>query len=193
MADKKITALVDGTPIATDILPYVSDPGGSPVTKKTTVAHLCGDRLLAIENLGTATAGKKIIADGSALKAIDDDWGLSVILGDGSAVISTGVKGFIEMPFAGAIEAVRLLADASGSIVVDIWKDTYANYPPVDGDSITSTTPPTITTATKSEDTTLTGWTKTFAKGDILAFNVDSATTVKQVTLSLTGRRTAVA
>ena len=75
--------------------------------------------------------------------------------------------------------------------MVDIWKDTYANFPLTDADSITFAALPTITTATKSEDATLTGWTKTFAKGDILAFNVDSATTVKQVTLSLTGRRTA--
>lgn len=40
MADSKITALTDGTPVVTDIVPYVSNPGGTPVTKKSTVAHL---------------------------------------------------------------------------------------------------------------------------------------------------------
>jgi hypothetical protein len=40
MANKKITELTDGTPIATDIAPYVSDPGGTPVTKKTTFQHI---------------------------------------------------------------------------------------------------------------------------------------------------------
>lgn len=181
----------DGTPVSTDILLYMSDPASAKTVKKTTVAHLCGDRLAAIENLGTAAAGKKIISSGTALAAIDDDWGLSIILGNGQEVVPTGILGFIEMPFDGAIEAVRLLADVSGSIVVDIWKDTYANYPPTDADSITASAPPTLSSAEKSEDSTLTGWTKTFAKGDILAFNVDSATTVKQVTLSLRGRRTA--
>ena len=78
-----------------------------------------------------------------------------------------------------------MLADQSGSIVVDIWKDTYANYPPVDGDSITASAVPTISTATKSQNTTLTGWTTAIAAGDTLRFNVDSATTVTRVTVSL--------
>jgi hypothetical protein len=41
----------------------------------------------------------------------------------------------------------------------------------------------------KSQDTTLTGWTTAVAAGDILRFNVDSATTVTRVTLSLTATR----
>lgn len=42
MADAKITALTElnATPETTDILPIVDDPGGSPVTKKITVANL---------------------------------------------------------------------------------------------------------------------------------------------------------
>jgi hypothetical protein len=99
------------------------------------------------------------------------------------------VKGYIEVPFACTITAVRLLADVSGSIVVDIWKDTYANYPPVDADSITAAAVPTLAAAIKYQDTTLTGWTVTVAAGDILGFNVDSAATVKIVTLSLTVTR----
>ncbi len=108
-----------------------------------------------------------------------------VIDGAGS-VITAGVKGYVEIPFACRITAVRLLADVSGSIVVDIWKDTYANYPPVDADSITASAVPTISAAIKSLDTTLTGWTTSVAAGDIVAFNVDSATTLTRVTVSLT-------
>jgi hypothetical protein len=74
---------------------------------------------------------------------------------------------------------------------VDIWKDTYANYPPTDADTITASAVPTITaTNIKSEDVTLTGWTTSIAAGNILGFNVDSVTTCTQVTLSLTVRRT---
>lgn len=42
MADKKITELtaLGAAPAGTDILPMVDDPGGSPVTKKVTVANL---------------------------------------------------------------------------------------------------------------------------------------------------------
>lgn len=107
-----------------------------------------------------------------------------IIDGAGSA-ITTGVKGYVEVPFACTIQAVTLLGDVSGSIVVDIWKDTYANYPPVVGDSITAAAKPTISAATKSQDTTLTGWTTSVTAGDVLGFNVDSATTVTKVTLSL--------
>jgi hypothetical protein len=111
-----------------------------------------------------------------------------VIDGGGSA-ITTGVKGDIEIPFACTIEAVTLLADQSGSIVVDIWKDTYANYPPTSGDSITASAKPTISSAVKSQNTTLTGWTTSVTAGDTIRFNVDSATTVQRVTVSLKVRK----
>src|SRR4029079_8241351 len=57
--------------------------------------------------------------------------GIEVVIDGGGAVITTGVKGDVQIPFAGTIAAVTLLADVSGSIVIDIWKDSYANYPPV--------------------------------------------------------------
>jgi hypothetical protein len=110
---------------------------------------------------------------------------ISLIIDGGASVITTGVKAFLEIPFACTITAVTLLADVSGSIVIDIWKDTYANYPPTVADTIVASAKPTIITATKSQSSTLTGWTTSIAAGDILGFNVDSATTVKRVTLSL--------
>lgn len=83
------------------------------------------------------------------------------------------------------------MADQSGSIVIDIWKDTYANFPPTDADSITSATPPTISAAQKSQDATLTSWTKAIAAGDILAFNVDSCSTITRVVLVLKVKKVA--
>jgi hypothetical protein len=114
---------------------------------------------------------------------------IEMIIDGGGSAITTGFKGFIEIPYACVINTVRLLADQSGSIVIDIWKDTYANYPPVVGDSITASAKPTISSATKSESSTLTGWTKSVSAGDILGFNVDSVTTVQRVTISLTVTR----
>lgn len=112
-----------------------------------------------------------------------------VIDGSGS-VITTGIKGDLEVPYGCTINRVTLLADQSGSIVVDIWKDTYANYPPTGADSITASAKPTISSATKSQDSTLTGWTTTITAGDTLRFNVDSITTCTRVTLSLKVTRT---
>ena len=110
---------------------------------------------------------------------------IAFIIDGGGAAITTGIKGDIEVPFGCTITSATLLADQSGSIVVDIWKDTYASYPPTDADSITSATPPTIATATKSQDVTLTGWTKSITQGDCIRFNVDSCTTITRCTVSL--------
>jgi hypothetical protein len=112
------------------------------------------------------------------------------VIDDGGSAITTGVKFDLEIPFAGTIASWTLLADVSGSIVVDLWKDTYANYPPTDADSITASAPPTLSAATKSEDATLTGWTRALNKGDILRWNVDSATTVTRATVQLSVLRT---
>lgn len=110
---------------------------------------------------------------------------IQFVIDGAGATITTGLKGFLEVPFACTITVATLLADQSGSIVVNVWKDTYANFPPTVADKITASAPPTITTATKSQDSTLTGWTTSVAAGDILAFNVDSVTTIQRVTISL--------
>jgi len=115
---------------------------------------------------------------------------ITFIIDGGGSAITTGQKGHLEIPFGCTINQVTMMADQSGSIVVDIWKDTYANFPPTDGDSITASAPPTITTAQKSQDSTLTGWTTAFTAGDILAFNVDSCTTIERVTISLKAFKT---
>jgi len=80
---------------------------------------------------------------------------------------------------------VTLLADQSGSIVVNIWKQAYADYPPEVGQKITASAPPTLSGAVMSQDSTLTGWTTAIAAGDCLMFNVDSIATLTWVTLSL--------
>lgn len=112
-------------------------------------------------------------------------YSITYVIDGGGSAIETGLKGFLRIPFACTIERATLLADQSGSIVIDIWKDTYANFPPDNTDSITDSTPPTITTDTDSEDDTLTDWTVAISAGDILAFNVDSVTTIERVTLAL--------
>jgi len=113
------------------------------------------------------------------------DGGIEFVIDGGGSAITTGVKYYLEVPFACTISGVTLLADQSGSIVLDIWKDTYANYPPTVADTITSAAKPTISSAIKSQDLTLTGWTVTVAKGDILGINVDSAATIEICTVSL--------
>lgn len=108
-------------------------------------------------------------------------------LNGGGGVISTGTKYYaiIEAPYAGTIDSYTLVADQSGNIVLDIWKDIYLNFPPTVADSITAAAKPTLSAAQKSQDSTLTGWTKTFSKGDIFLINVDSISTITEAVLLL--------
>lgn len=115
---------------------------------------------------------------------------ITFVIDGGGSVITTGIKGDLEIPFDCTINRSTLLADQSGSIVVDIWKDTYANYPPTVADSITASAKPTISSATKAQDSTLTGWTTSITAGDTLRFNVDSITTCTRVTLALKATKT---
>lgn len=125
----------------------------------------------------------------TALEFFDDILTLTFVIDGGGATITTGIKGDLEIPFDCEIQQATLLADQTGSIVVDIWKDTYANYPPTVADTITAAAKLIISSAVKSQDATLTGWTKTISVGDILRFNVDSVTSIQRVTLSLKVRK----
>lgn len=113
-------------------------------------------------------------------------------LGDGTNAIvaATEPDQWVEVPFDAVIVSARLGADASGSIVLDLWRDTYANYPPDVGDTITASAKPTLSSALKAEDTTLTGWSTTLTRGQWLRVHVDSAATCKRVVLSLGLRKT---
>lgn len=114
---------------------------------------------------------------------------VTLIIDGAGAVITTGVKGYLSLPVSGTWKKWRVLsidgAATAGSIVIDVWKDTYANYPPTVADTITAAAKPTLSAANKNEDTTLTGWTTAFSAGDILGFNVDSVATVTKVALIL--------
>lgn len=154
---------------------------------------LAGDGSADYDELTVGSNGQIMVADSAqanGLKYVDLDSAINFVIDGGGSAITTGEKGFVQIPFNCTIEEVTLLADQSGSIVVDIWKDTYANFPATDADSITASAVPTISSATKSQDSTLTGWTTSITAGDHLAFNVDSATTVERVTVVLQVKRT---
>lgn len=137
------------------------------------------------------TDGHFLRATGATTFAFEADYyNLEFIIDGGGAVITTGQKGHLEIPADGAIEGWTILADQSGSIVVDVWKDTYANFPPTVADTIAGTEKPTLSSVQKNQDLTLTTWTTTVTRGDIIAFNVDSATTVERVTVSIRVRKT---
>jgi hypothetical protein len=136
-----------------------------------------------VSGLGTGVATMLASSTGAVVS-------ISFLVDGAGATITTGIKGDLQIPFACTISTWTLLADQSGSLVVNIWKDTYANYPPTVADKITASAPPTISSSTKGQSSTLTGWTTTISAGDTLRFNVDSVTTIQRVTLALTVTKT---
>ena len=141
--------------------------------------------------IANGTQGQLMTSNGTSAPSWQSQvLSITFIIDGGGTVITTGIKGDLEIPFPCTITQWTLLADTSGSIVVDIWKDTYANYPPTVADTITGSAKPTITTTTKGQSSTLTGWTTTIAAGDTLRFNVDPVTPITPVTLSLKVSRT---
>jgi hypothetical protein len=114
---------------------------------------------------------------------------VTVVIDGGGSAITTGVKAYLSLPLAGTWKKWRVLsidpAATPGSIVLDVWKDTYTNYPPTVADTITASAKPTLSSVNKNESSTLTGWTTAFTAGDVIGVNVDSATTVTKVQLVL--------
>lgn len=110
--------------------------------------------------------------------------------GNGSTIAASTKAYAVYFPYSGIITSASLLADAAaGSIVIDIWKAAYATVPTITN-TIVASAPPTLSSAQVSRDTTLTGWSTTVTAGDNWIFNVNSATTVQTVTLTLEITRT---
>lgn len=115
---------------------------------------------------------------------------IGIIFSGGGSVIPTGIAGDLVSDVAGTIlqwtflGMVRGNAAGTGSITVDIWKDTYANYPPAVADTICGTHP-FIADGYKGQDANIAGWNTQIAAGDILRFNVDSASGLTQGSLIL--------
>jgi len=127
------------------------------------------------------------IATHTAIKTAHHSNKAAIVLDidNGASVITTGIKADIRIPFACTIKSWQLFADVAGDIVIDIWGQTYTNFPPVDGDSICAGHEPTLTAVNKNKDDTATGFTTALLEGDVLRFNVDSVATIKRIHLSI--------
>lgn len=185
-----------GTQIWTWIQSHLASPGAiggsTPAAGNFTTLGATGALTTNVTGGGTQClqASNTGVITGTASVCSSNAISLTFVVDGGGSTITTGLKGYIEVPWNGTITEATLLADQSGSVVVDVWKCTYAQFDasathPVAADKITASAPPTISTSTKSQDSTLTGWTTTVSLGDVLAFNVNSATTIQRVTLSL--------
>lgn len=115
--------------------------------------------------------------------------GINMIIDGGGSALGSGIKGYVTVPFPSTLLGLSIFSDQSGgSVRLGIWKDTYANFPPTSGDTIAPSGVPLISGAirnTYSGEAALSGWTTSFARGDVLAFVVHSGLTMTQVSVSM--------
>ena len=162
------------------------DPGANGLLARTATDTLSARTITGTANHITVSNGDGVSGNPTldlAANAVASSFGITID-GGGSA-ITTGQKGFVRVPYACTIAEWTLLADQSGSAVVDIWKNTMANFPPTVADTITASAKPTLSSQQGASSTTLTGWTTAVSAGDVIGFNVDSASTITRLTLAV--------
>lgn len=110
---------------------------------------------------------------------------------NGGSALAENQTQWLYVPQACAVAGHRIAADQSGSVVIDLWVDSHANFPPTNADSITASAPPTLSSAQTASDDTLTGWTTAIAAGSWIRATVEGTpASVLQVTLSVQCDRT---
>ena len=101
----------------------------------------------------------------------------------GGAITSGAIGVFPPIVYACTINEVDVTGAPSGSISVDIWKANAAI--PTSGNKISASDPATLSSAQRSVDTMLTGWSKSVVPGDVFGGTIVSATSVTAVTLTI--------
>lgn len=119
---------------------------------------------------------------------LNDAW----CLVDGSGVAITvppNTKGYGKIDYPCRVTGCWVLAAQSGSVVVDILKSTYADFPTFT--SITGGAFPTLSGGQKYENVDLdgSGWTTILNRADILEFRVNSVSTIQLLLIVLRLRR----
>jgi hypothetical protein len=160
-----------------------------------------GSTRFAIDNTGAfliagsaGTSGQVITSVGSGQPAIwGNDVGCIVFnVGDGSTTVTTGEKvtARLTIPFSCTLTGWTILADASTTTTIDVWKDTYANYPATGADIITNGHSPATSAANKATQTNITNWSTTaVTAGDQMGFSVNANNNAHWVQLIITYTR----
>lgn len=146
----------------------------------------CGAPVTGFGDVATGAAFCKAGATSVGACALVEK--IAVFNFDGAAADNTVIDSYI--PAAMTITGWMITnSGAACAAVVDIWNDSYANFPPTVADTIAASAKPTLSTAQKNKDTTLTGWTKTLAADSFLRANLDSSDCTGTIQITIFGTR----
>jgi len=102
----------------------------------------------------------------------------------GGGVPAAAEYGNIIVPYSCTITGWSLLADQSGNAQLDVQKSSYADFPS-GFTSIVGNDAPLLQSAQKNENPSVSVWTTSLAKGDVLKFIVNSAAAVTRLNLAI--------
>jgi len=132
---------------------------------------------------GTKSEFDTACTDGNFLFVGNLSGAIGITIDGGSSTITTGVKGYIVVPNSRTITGWYIVGSPSGSIVVDVWK-ANASIPTV-ANTITGTEKPTLSSSQYNSDLSLSSWSTSLVAGDVIAFNVDSASSITKATITI--------
>jgi hypothetical protein len=113
---------------------------------------------------------------------------LNILMDGQGGVLSAGVKADITIPFNINIYKWRLMAGTTGTLLMGIWNDTYANYPPISADAMSAgaTGPYLLGTDILKREATTSGWgSPTGAQDSVVRINIDQISNIKTASLTL--------
>jgi len=110
---------------------------------------------------------------------------IGITIDGAGTAITTGLKGYLVIPFNCTIQSWYVVADQSGSVVVDVWRASGFTIPTSSAQSIAGSEKPTLSSQQINTDLSLSTWSTSLSNGDVLAFNVDSASTITRATIEI--------
>ena len=110
---------------------------------------------------------------------------IGITIDGAGTAITTGIKGYLVIPFNCTIQSWYVVGNTTGSCVVDVWRASGYTIPTSSAQSIAGSEKPTLSSQQINTDLSLSTWTTSLSTGNVLAFTVDSASTLTRATIQL--------
>ena len=152
---------------------------GTPATRASTLnfGNTASVTWVCATTTGVTTC--QATSSGSAPTTNQNIRSVSVFFDGGGTALSGTLSRCSQVNYAGTIEKVTILADQSGSATIDVRTVAYASYTgPGSASTITASDTPALSSAVKSQDSTLTGWTTSLTANTVVCFVLSSPSTV---------------